>query len=318
MNEIKSIKDIPTEDWMGGGSPTCAGCGPEIGLKLALKVLGKDTVVVNPAGCMTLLCNYPFTPLRVSWIHSAIENAGPTASGILAALRARGRKMNVVCYAGDGACYSDDTEVLTESGFKLIKDLKAGEKTWSVNPESNELELEKVEKLHKYRFNGKMVGVKSRYLDYLVTPNHNVPIWGNNKWGFIEAKDLKVRYKSKTNRSFKWLGKTPEKKYYIPKVKVKTSEKIIEKVPIKEWVQFLGWFISEGCLYHSKSGYLIRIYQSNDKNRQEILRLTKKLGLNSFECNRSVDFQSKQIYSYLVENCGKGFAAKKIPKWVLS
>ncbi|MEM0372519.1 MAG: thiamine pyrophosphate-dependent enzyme [archaeon] len=105
MNEIKSLKDIPTDDFISGGSPTCAGCGPEIGIKLALKVLGKDTVIVNPAGCMTLLCNYPFTPLRVSWIHSAIENSAPTATGILAGLRARNRKMNVMCYAGDGATY---------------------------------------------------------------------------------------------------------------------------------------------------------------------------------------------------------------------
>lgn len=105
MKEIKSIRDIPLENYIEGGSPTCAGCGPEIGLKLALKVLGKDTVIVNPAGCMTLLCNYPYTPLKVSWIHNAIENAPATAIGIKAALKARKREMNVICYAGDGATY---------------------------------------------------------------------------------------------------------------------------------------------------------------------------------------------------------------------
>ena len=78
MSKINSIKDISLEQHLVGGSPTCAGCGPEIGLKFALKVLGKDTIVINPAGCMTLLCNYPYTPLKVSWIHNAIENSAAT------------------------------------------------------------------------------------------------------------------------------------------------------------------------------------------------------------------------------------------------
>jgi len=105
MKEIKTIKDIDEKHYLIGGSPTCAGCGPEIGLKLALKALGKGAIVVNPAGCMTLLCNYPYTPLKVSWIHNAIENAGSTAVGIVHGLKARRKKGTVLCYAGDGATY---------------------------------------------------------------------------------------------------------------------------------------------------------------------------------------------------------------------
>jgi pyruvate ferredoxin oxidoreductase beta subunit len=105
LSKYKVIRDIPLKQHMQGGSPTCAGCGPEIGLKLALKAFGENTVVVNSSSCMTLLCNYPYSPLKVSWIHSAIENAAPTAMGIKAALKARKRDMNVICYCGDGATY---------------------------------------------------------------------------------------------------------------------------------------------------------------------------------------------------------------------
>ena len=103
--EIRTIKDIPEKNYLIGGSATCAGCGPELGLKMALKGIGDDAIVVNPAGCMTLLCNYPHTPLRVSWIHNAIENAASTSVGIVHALKARKRKGTVICYAGDGATY---------------------------------------------------------------------------------------------------------------------------------------------------------------------------------------------------------------------
>jgi pyruvate ferredoxin oxidoreductase alpha subunit len=88
-----------------GGAPTCAGCPGELGLKMALKALGQDVVVVNASGCMSLLCNYPTTPLKVSWIHNAIENAAATATGIVKVLRTQGKKTTVLCYAGDGATY---------------------------------------------------------------------------------------------------------------------------------------------------------------------------------------------------------------------
>ena len=104
-NEIKTTKDIPEEDYLIGGSPTCAGCPAEIGLKMALKALGKNTIVVNASGCMTLLCNYPYTPLKVPWIHSAIENAAATASGVAHALKILKKDATVICYAGDGATY---------------------------------------------------------------------------------------------------------------------------------------------------------------------------------------------------------------------
>jgi pyruvate ferredoxin oxidoreductase beta subunit len=106
MQEFKSLKDIPEQDYFTGGSSACAGCGPSLGLKLALKVLGPETIIINSAGCMTLLPLYPNTPLKASWIHNAIENAASTAAGARHGLDMMGnRDMNVVVYAGDGATY---------------------------------------------------------------------------------------------------------------------------------------------------------------------------------------------------------------------
>jgi len=106
MQEIKNIKDIPEIELFTGGSSACAGCGPSMGLRLALKVLGPRTIIVNASGCMTLLPLYPNTPLKVSWIHNAIENASTTAAGARHGLDALGvEDMNVVVYAGDGATY---------------------------------------------------------------------------------------------------------------------------------------------------------------------------------------------------------------------
>ncbi len=98
----KTFKDIPSkEELYVGGSFTCQGCPGAMGIKLALKVLGKNTVVINAAGCMTLLCVIPHTPLKVGWVYDAIENAAPTA----AAIKLMKPELNVLCYVGDGATY---------------------------------------------------------------------------------------------------------------------------------------------------------------------------------------------------------------------
>ncbi len=106
MKEIKTIKDVPEEEFIVGGSAACQGCGGVLGLKLTLKALGKNTIIVNASGCMTLLPVYPYTPFKVPWIHVAIENGGAVASGISHALKMKRKKnVNVVVYAGDGATY---------------------------------------------------------------------------------------------------------------------------------------------------------------------------------------------------------------------
>lgn len=330
---IKTIKDIPDENYITGGHAACQGCGAALGLKLALQALGSKTIVINASGCMTLLPTYPFTPFRVPFIHIAIENAGAAAVGIAAALNAlKKENVNIVCYAGDGACYSEDTEVFTESGFRNIKELKIGEKIWSVNPETNELELTEMEKLHMYFYKGSMVRVNTRFMDFLVTPNHNIPAWFTKRWKFLKAEELQKRYKTSFLRSFKWRGKDfdgaqPQLCFKDSPIEVHKGFRglksynikkfLLSKDSLKKWIRFLGWFIAEGCAYKSKSGYLIRIYQTNKENRKEILKLLECIGFKPFECNRSVDFQSKQLYEYLRNECGSDCYNKKIPRWIM-
>lgn len=111
--KFKSIKDVPVEEFMAPGTPACAGCPGTLSMRLALKVLGKNTVVVNPAGCMTLLTVYPYTPLKTGWVHLAIENAAAGAAGIKAASEMLGKNLNVITHAGDGATYDIGLQALS-------------------------------------------------------------------------------------------------------------------------------------------------------------------------------------------------------------
>jgi len=122
--DINSIKDIPTEELVVGGASLCGGCPADLGLKLALKGMGKNTIVVNASGCMTLFVTYPHMPLKVPWLHLAIENAGAAVIGINAGLKVLGKKgINILCYVGDGATYDIGFQSLSgaaERGEKFV------------------------------------------------------------------------------------------------------------------------------------------------------------------------------------------------------
>jgi pyruvate ferredoxin oxidoreductase beta subunit len=109
----KSPKDLPAQEFLSPGSPLCAGCGGLTTLRLIHKVLGGNLVVVNAAGCMTLLATFPFTPLRSSWLYTTMASAAAGAQGVrdaLDVLRAQGRlpeseDLKVMVLAGDGSSY---------------------------------------------------------------------------------------------------------------------------------------------------------------------------------------------------------------------
>jgi len=65
--------------------------------------LGKEVVIVNAAGCMTLTATNPYTCYKTPWLYNAMENAASTATGVVKGLEAQGKKAIVVCYVGDGA-----------------------------------------------------------------------------------------------------------------------------------------------------------------------------------------------------------------------
>lgn len=108
-----SLKDLPRDEYLTPGSPMCAGCGGLTTLRLFHKVLGGNVVVVNAAGCMTLLAAYPLTPLKSSWLYTTMASAAAGAQGIrdaLDVLIAKGRitvedDLKVLVLAGDGSTY---------------------------------------------------------------------------------------------------------------------------------------------------------------------------------------------------------------------
>jgi len=80
------------------------GCGAALSLRLAMRILGKRTILIIPANCSAIIQgSYPKTALRVPALNVAFASSAAVASGVLAALKVRNiEKVNVVVWAGDG------------------------------------------------------------------------------------------------------------------------------------------------------------------------------------------------------------------------
>jgi pyruvate ferredoxin oxidoreductase beta subunit len=90
------------------GHRACQGCGEVLGaryvLDAALRATDGKLVAVNATGCLEVFSTpYPESSWQLPWLHSLFGNAPAVASGVAAALKARGHEeIRVLGQAGDG------------------------------------------------------------------------------------------------------------------------------------------------------------------------------------------------------------------------
>lgn len=98
-----TVKNI-SDDELFFGHKACGGCGGALAVRGALKVLGRRSVAVVPAGCMSAVAfNYPQLCFANNAIISTFAGTASMMTGIEAGLRVLGKKdFQVVGFAGDG------------------------------------------------------------------------------------------------------------------------------------------------------------------------------------------------------------------------
>ena len=110
---FRTLKDMPTLDYLSPGNTLCAGCGGVLAVRIFHKVLGPNVAWINAAGCMTVTMSYPLSPMKSNWLYTAFASAPAGAQGVrdaLDVLLAKGKlppseDLKVVVVTGDGAAY---------------------------------------------------------------------------------------------------------------------------------------------------------------------------------------------------------------------
>ncbi|HTR72671.1 MAG TPA: thiamine pyrophosphate-dependent enzyme [Solirubrobacteraceae bacterium] len=108
--ELRSVQADPERaNSITKGHRACQGCGEVLGARYALDAAMRATegkmIAANATGCLEVFSTpYPESSWRIPWVHSLFGNAPAVATGIAAALRAKGRAedVRVVGQGGDG------------------------------------------------------------------------------------------------------------------------------------------------------------------------------------------------------------------------
>lgn len=120
-----AIKDLPREEYLLKGHAACPGCPITVALRIALKALGKKTILVIPACCSSVIeALYPKSGFNVPILNIAFEAAAAGASGVSAALKKLSKTdITPVVWAGDGGSYDIGIQALSgalERGTNFI------------------------------------------------------------------------------------------------------------------------------------------------------------------------------------------------------
>lgn len=127
-----------------------------------------------------------------------------------------------------GSCFDDTTEVLTENGFKLFKDLDKNEKVATLNPDTHEVEYNKPKNYIANPYKGLLNCVKTKTIEYSVTPNHNMYVseaknLTHKKLNYSLIQSENIHGKNfHVKRDGNWVGK--EEEYFVlPKLEFISS-----------------------------------------------------------------------------------------------
>lgn len=195
----------------------------------------------------------------------------------------------MVVIEAEHLCYDEKTEILTDRGWRLFKNLDKRDKVGQVNIITRRLSFIKPKKIISYNYRGKMVQLKSLSADLLLTPDHRVCY--SSEWKFYNdqkryafqvapVKDLMNKY-SIIPRTCTWTGKDCRH--------VKIGKYTIR---FDAFVKLFGIWVSEGCVTNAGKRKFFVVSQSpHSKYFKDIDNLFEGLRIKYIKCKSGATVQ---------------------------
>lgn len=198
-------------------------------------------------------------------------------------------------------CLDDKAEVLTQNrGWKLIRDLIIGEDVYTLNPHTQTIEFNSVKDIHINHYTGKMLRLKSRMFDTLVTPYHRfLTYYRDGKPYTITAGEIKEFMDNNISKL---------SKFAIPKTgdyKEKSPENINMfgyELNFKNFVAFLSLYLAEGSTTKRNNSYRISITQNKGEKSDKIISLLESLPFKYNRYERINKFSGNIGYVWTFDN----------------
>ena len=199
-------------------------------------------------------------------------------------------------------CFSANTEVLTDQGFKLVSEVNKGDLLASMDPDTREASFRPVTNTWAYDYDGPMIqpqsetGRRRPWVDFCVTPGHKMLVrtYHRKRLRFIEAQDLPGSYW--VPRGSTWGGRLCET-YAVPDSgSAHTTQ--TRTFPIVPFLKFLGWHISDGSFGCNKR-YQLAISQIKKEGRAQIREDLKDFPYPVWEGKTAFTLAGKDLYEWL-------------------
>lgn len=232
------------------------------------------------------------------------------------------------------ACFDDQTEVLTDSGWKLFADLLVGDRVGTMALD------EQFEWQTPGGYIRKEVDEDIGYYDrgslnFVATLNHQF-VRENNPYGRAQRRKgiIKQSLEDMPDATLPLVPARPirgigaasveemrrtagQEIFELPRV---TGAGPLRRFRTKHFARFLGLWLAEGSLSNGRAGYITKISQK--KSIGEVREVLDRLGWNYNEWCRAdglVQFSisSKQLYSYLSQfgKCYEKFLPREVFDW---
>jgi anaerobic ribonucleoside-triphosphate reductase len=213
-------------------------------------------------------------------------------------------------------CYDNETEVLTNNGWRFFKDLDREDKICTLNPNTKEIEYQLPTTYFKSRYSGEMHRYNHESLDFLVTPNHNMAVISRKtkEFSLIQSKDLKSGF-----NLFRLGAKNKNKE----KGNIIVGKSVFESY---SFFEFLGFYLGDGSICHDeqeakKRAYEISFFLKKERKITYIERVLNDLGLEfrkdyiKSRDSFNIHVYNKDIWEYLrlLGKCKE----KRIPRDIL-
>jgi hypothetical protein len=213
-------------------------------------------------------------------------------------------------------CFDDQTEVLTDSGWKLWKDVTMADRLATSDTRGQSLFFEQPLHLVQYHYMGELCAFSGKYVDYVVTPNHNLwcRVYHGSGRTFLLRQAGEMQGREFTVKQFCFdvesHGAGP----------FRLGDRSLDW---DDMCELMGWWVTEGCV--NTNGDAAVIYQSstaNPERLQAIKDLVDRLGFSwspykSDGVEGGVLIKDKDLATYL-SHYGSTCEHKRVPREVIT
>lgn len=211
-------------------------------------------------------------------------------------------------------CFSEDTQILTDTGWKYIREVEVGDNVLGMRADGH-AEWQPIERKQTYSYEGSLLHFDGKSIDLIVTPEHKVfvrkriierdnTIGRYTPWHTTEARSIFGKHNFEMSRKVNWDG-----------VDVGDSIEVQGmKYPTNAFLEFLGMYLGDGSCNYNKGGYIVKIAAFKGREIEVCEDILTRLGVKYSRIDTGFQFFSRTLFEVLKP---LGHAHEKyIPTWI--